>query len=66
MDAWKEFDQNVVSHSAAHHLMPVDDLVQRLGYALRGVGTAHHSICHREGTADRVGLEVNHHAIPAT
>ena len=33
MDAWKEFDQNVVSHSAAHHLMAVDDLVQRLGYA---------------------------------
>ena len=33
MDTWKEFDQNIVSHSAAHHLMAVDDLVQRLGYA---------------------------------
>lgn len=30
---WKEFDQNVVTHSAAHHLMAIDDLVQRLGYA---------------------------------
>ena len=33
MDTWKEFDQNVISHSAAHHLMAVDDLVNRLGYA---------------------------------
>jgi DtxR family Mn-dependent transcriptional regulator len=33
VDTWKEFDQNVVSHSAAHHLMAVDDLVQKLGYA---------------------------------
>lgn len=30
---WKEFDQNVVSHSAAHHLMAIDDLISRLGYA---------------------------------
>ena len=30
---WKEFDQNIVSHSAAHHLMATDDLIQRLGYA---------------------------------
>lgn len=33
METWKEFDQNVISHSAAHHLMAVDDLVQKLGYA---------------------------------
>ena len=33
VDTWKEFDQNVISHSAAHHLMAVDDLVGRLGYA---------------------------------
>lgn len=33
MDTWKEFDQNVISHSAAHHLMAIDDLVGRLGYA---------------------------------
>ncbi|MFH1746778.1 MAG: metal-dependent transcriptional regulator [Planctomycetota bacterium] len=30
---WKEFDQNVITHSAAHHLMAIDDLIQRLGYA---------------------------------
>lgn len=30
---WKEFDQNVVTHSAAHHLMAIDDLMQQLGYA---------------------------------
>lgn len=33
MEIWKEFDHNVVSHSAAHHLMAVDDLMQRFGYA---------------------------------
>lgn len=33
MEVWKEFDQNVITHSAAHHLMAIDDLVQRLGYA---------------------------------
>lgn len=33
MDTWKEFDQNVITHSAAHHLMAIDDLVSRLGYA---------------------------------
>jgi Mn-dependent DtxR family transcriptional regulator len=33
LDTWKEFDQNIVTHSAAHHLMAVDDLVQTLGYA---------------------------------
>ena len=33
MDTWKEFEQNVISHSAAHHLMAIDDLVGRLGYA---------------------------------
>lgn len=30
---WKEFDQNVITHSAAHHLMAIDDLIQTLGYA---------------------------------
>ncbi len=30
---WKEFDQNVISHSAAHHLMAIDDLIGTLGYA---------------------------------
>lgn len=33
MEVWKEFEHNVISHSAAHHLMAIDDLVQRLGYA---------------------------------
>ena len=33
MDTWKEFDQNVISHSAAHHLMAIDALIERLGYA---------------------------------
>lgn len=33
MDIWKKFDQNVITHSAAHHLMAVDALVNRLGYA---------------------------------
>jgi Mn-dependent DtxR family transcriptional regulator len=33
LDTWKEFDQNVITHSAAHHLMAVGDLVERFGYA---------------------------------
>lgn len=33
MDIWKEFDQNIITHSAAHHLMAVDDLMSRFGYA---------------------------------
>ncbi len=33
MKTWKQFDHNVVTHSAAHHLMAIDDLIQRLGYA---------------------------------
>ena len=33
MDTWKEFDQNIITHSAAHHLMAIDDLVAHLGYA---------------------------------
>jgi len=33
VDTWKEFEQNIITHSAAHHLMAIDDLVSRLGYA---------------------------------
>lgn len=33
MEIWKEFDQNIITHSAAHHLMAIDDLVGKLGYA---------------------------------
>ncbi len=32
-DVWKEFDQNVITHSAAHHLMAIAELIERLGYA---------------------------------
>ncbi len=33
MDTWKKFDQNVITHSAAHHLMAIDALISKLGYA---------------------------------
>ncbi len=33
MDTWKQFDQNIITHSAAHHLMAIDTLVGRHGYA---------------------------------
>ncbi len=33
METWKEFDQNIITHSAAHHLMAIDDLMQKRGYA---------------------------------
>src|SRR5205085_6565201 len=33
VETWKEFDQNVITHSAAHHLMAIDDLMNKLGYA---------------------------------
>ncbi len=33
MDTWKEFEHNAISHSAAHHLMAVDTLVRKNGYA---------------------------------
>lgn len=33
METWKEFDQNIITHSAAHHLMAIDELIGRLGYA---------------------------------
>jgi len=33
VEIWKEFDQNVITHSAAHHLMAIDDLMRRYGYA---------------------------------
>ncbi|MBU0641460.1 MAG: metal-dependent transcriptional regulator [Planctomycetes bacterium] len=33
MDIWKSFDQNIITHSAAHHLMAIDDLIGKLGYA---------------------------------
>lgn len=33
VDTWKEFDQNIITHSAAHHLMAIDELIQEFGYA---------------------------------
>ena len=33
MDTWKKFEQNVITHSAFHHLMAIDTLIRRNGYA---------------------------------
>lgn len=33
MDVWKAFDHNIITHSAAHHLMAIGDLIARHGYA---------------------------------
>jgi Mn-dependent DtxR family transcriptional regulator len=33
MEAWKEFGLNPVTHSAAHHLVAIDGLVEEYGYA---------------------------------
>ena len=33
MEVWKEFEHNEITHSAAHHLMAIEDLVNRFGYA---------------------------------
>ena len=33
MHDWREFDQNPVSHSAAHHLVAIAELLEAYGYA---------------------------------
>lgn len=33
MEIWKQFEHNEITHSAAHHLMAIDDLVHKYGYA---------------------------------
>src|SRR5262245_27387022 len=33
MEAWKEFDANEVTHSAAHHLVAIAELIEKHGYA---------------------------------
>lgn len=33
MDTWKEFEQNTVTHSAAHHLVTISELLEEYGYA---------------------------------
>ena len=32
-DTWKEFEQNEITHSGAHYLMAIRDLIGRTGYA---------------------------------
>jgi Mn-dependent DtxR family transcriptional regulator len=32
-DVWKEFEENTISHSAAHHLIAIVELRSSLGYA---------------------------------
>jgi len=33
MDAWKEFDRNPITHSVAHHLVAIAELLEEFGYA---------------------------------
>ena len=33
MDVWKQFDQNDLTHSAAHHLVAIHNLLAEFGYA---------------------------------
>ena len=33
MEVWKAFEKNSISHSAAHHLMTIYDLLDKNGYA---------------------------------
>ena len=33
MDVWKQFEENGITHSAAHHLLAVMDLRKDRGYA---------------------------------
>ncbi|MFQ5651189.1 MAG: metal-dependent transcriptional regulator [bacterium] len=33
MEVWKAFEKNIISHSAAHHLMTIYYLLERNGYA---------------------------------
>ena len=30
---WKEFEENEISHSAAHYLLAIDELHEDMGYA---------------------------------
>ena len=32
-DTWKQFERNPISHSAAHHLIAIAELLQSAGYA---------------------------------
>ncbi len=33
METWKEFSENVITHSAAHHLLAIQELIEKRGYA---------------------------------
>lgn len=33
MDVWKQFEENNITHSAAHHLLAIMELKERRGYA---------------------------------
>jgi DtxR family transcriptional regulator, Mn-dependent transcriptional regulator len=33
MEVWKEFGENVITHSAAHHLLTILELTEQRGYA---------------------------------
>lgn len=33
MDVWKQFEENAITHSAAHHLLAVKELRDKRGYA---------------------------------
>ncbi len=33
MDIWKEYDQNPITHSAAHHIVAIAELLEKFGYA---------------------------------
>ena len=33
MDVWKEFSENIITHSGAHHLLAILDLTKKRGYA---------------------------------
>lgn len=33
VDVWKEFQQNVITHSGAHHLLAIRELIEERGYA---------------------------------
>ena len=32
-EVWKEFQENIITHSAAHHLLAIAELIERRGYA---------------------------------
>lgn len=33
MEVWKEFGENEITHSAAHHILAIQELIAKRGYA---------------------------------